>query len=126
MIVSASRRRARAGDHAAPVNAPGVTVTTAGACPSVDSPSWSALPGYWSWTSRASVVRPVPGGPMMVMSPVAGTLQVPSAPVPSTTSRPFSLAEPVRSSRPMVTFATSRTRIGTPARVATRLVEVPS
>ena len=39
--------------------------------------------------------------------------------VPSTTSRPFSLAEPVRSSRPIPTSATSLTRIGIPARVAT-------
>ena len=39
--------------------------------------------------------------------------------VPTTTSRPFSLADPVRSSDPTPTFATSRTRIGVPFRSPT-------
>ena len=44
--------------------------------------------------------------------------------VPSTTSCPFSLAEPVRSSRPTPTSATSLTKIGTPARVATTMSRI--
>ena len=44
--------------------------------------------------------------------------------VPSTTSCPFSLAEPVRSSCPIPTSATSFTRMGTPARVATTMSRI--
>jgi hypothetical protein len=41
--------------------------------------------------------------------------------VPSTTSRPFTLALPVRSSLPMTTSATPLTRMGTPPRVVTTM-----
>ncbi|MNT00579.1 hypothetical protein D3C72_1350160 [compost metagenome] len=42
--------------------------------------------------------------------------------VPSTTSRPFSVAAPVRSSRPSTTSATSRMRIATPCTLATTML----
>ena len=40
--------------------------------------------------------------------------------------RPFALALPVRSSRPIATSATSRTRTGTPSRVATTTLRISS
>ena len=46
--------------------------------------------------------------------------------VPTTTSSPFSLALPVRSSRPIATVATSRTWIGTPSRVPTTISPISS
>ncbi len=46
--------------------------------------------------------------------------------VPSTTSRPFSVAAPVRSSRPMSTCATLRTRIGVPSEVVITILAMSS
>ncbi len=46
--------------------------------------------------------------------------------VPSTTSRPFSVAAPLRSSSPMATRATSRTRMGVPSRWVTTMAAMSS
>ncbi|MNN33900.1 hypothetical protein D3C81_1476780 [compost metagenome] len=46
--------------------------------------------------------------------------------VPSTTSRPFSVAAPLRSSRPMPTSATLRTRIGVPSTLVTTILAMSS
>ena len=46
--------------------------------------------------------------------------------VPRTTSRPLTLALPVRNSLPIVTSATSLIRTGTPARVVTTICEMSS
>ena len=46
--------------------------------------------------------------------------------VPSTTSTPFSVAAPVRSSRPMPTSATSRTRTGMPLTLVTTILPMSS
>lgn len=46
--------------------------------------------------------------------------------VPSTTSRPFSVAAPVRSSRPMSTVATLLTRIGVPSTVLITMLAMSS
>ncbi len=46
--------------------------------------------------------------------------------VPMTVSRPSSLAEPVRRSRPIRTAATSRIRTGTPPRLATTTSAIAS
>ena len=46
--------------------------------------------------------------------------------VPSTTSRPSIVAAPVRNSGPSPTWATSRTRIGTPSRRSSTMSRMPS
>ena len=78
----------------------------------------------------STVCATMPGGSARLISSIfastaAATVRllppISISAVPTTTSRPFSLALPVRSSRPIATSAISLTRTGTPPRVATTI-----
>ena len=88
-----------------------------------------------SWVRSSTVCTTIPGGSerrisVMRASTAAATVRLFSpisiSAVPTTTSRPSSLAEPVRRSRPMRTSATSLIRTGTPPRVVTTTLPISS
>ena len=85
----------------------------------VRAPSWPRRPAA-ACGAISCILASTAAATVRLFSPISISA------VPTTTSCPFSLALPVRSSRPTPTSATSRTRIGTPSRVATTTSPISS
>jgi hypothetical protein len=108
-------------------------ITITSAAPSARFVSTVRIVARTSFVRSRTVFARIPGGSVRWISTILrstadATVRLFSptrmSAVPTTTSSPFSLAEPVRSSLPMPTVARSRTRIGVPPRVPTTISSI--